>query len=327
LTVLVTGGAGYIGSLVVHELVGRGEGVVVLDNLATGFAEALPASAQLVIGDVADGDLVAGLMTSHDVESVMHFAASTVVPDSFVLPGAYYRNNTAAALVLFEAAASSGVRHVVFSSTAAVYGNPAKLPVPETATPAPLSPYGTSKWMAELMLRDVAAAASFSFVTLRYFNVAGADPSGRTGQSTAAATHLVKAAVQAALGIRDCLYIYGTDYPTRDGTCVRDYIHVTDLAAAHLAALDHLRAGGKSLTLNCGYGHGYSVLEVVDAVKRMAGTNFPTVERPRRPGDPAAIVADTQAIVRQLAWAPAHDDIEAIARDALAWERKLLAQT
>ncbi|MDR3466457.1 MAG: UDP-glucose 4-epimerase GalE [Xanthobacteraceae bacterium] len=326
MTVLVTGGAGYIGSHVVHGLVDRGEHVVVLDNLATGFRAAVPGAAHLVVGDVGDGDLVGTLIAEHRIDTIMHFAASTVVPESVAHPAAYYLNNTAGSLVLFDAAARAGIRHVVFSSTAAVYGSPARQPVVESEPPAPLSPYGTSKWVTEMMLRDIAAATPFTFVALRYFNVAGADPGGRTGQSTRAATHLVKAAVQAVLGIRAGLEIYGTDYPTPDGTCVRDYIHVTDLAAAHLAALDHLRAGGASATLNCGYGHGYSVRQVVDAVKRVSGGDFPTADRPRRPGDPASIVADTRAIRQALAWVPAHDNLDAIVRDALAWERRLAAQ-
>jgi UDP-glucose 4-epimerase len=322
-TVLVTGGAGYIGSHVVHDLIDRGERVIVLDNLATGFRDAVPAAAQLVVGDIADGALVAGLIVRHAIDAVMHFAASTVVPESVAQPAAYYRNNTAGSLALFEAAARGGVKHVVFSSTAAVYGNPVQQPVSESCAPAPLSPYGNSKLMTETMLRDIAAAAGLNYVVLRYFNVAGADPLGRTGQSTRMATHLIKAAVQAALGVRDHLDVFGTDYPTPDGTCVRDYIHVSDLVSAHIAALAHLRAAGNSTTLNCGYGHGYSVREVIAAVKRVSGVDFKVTDQPRRPGDPASVVADTTAIRRELAWTPGHDDLDTIVAHALAWERRL----
>jgi len=325
MTVLVTGGAGYIGSHVAYGLVDRGERVVVLDNLLTGFRAAVPLVAQLVIGDVGDGDLVGALIRDHDIDALVHFAASTVVPDSVADPAAYYLNNSAGSLVLLDAAARAGIKHVVFSSTAAVYGSPERQPVGESEPPAPLSPYGTSKWMTEMMLRDIAPATGFSFAALRYFNVAGADPAGRTGQSTRAATHLIKAAVQAVLGLRPGLDVYGTDYPTADGTCVRDYIHVTDLVGAHLAALDYLRGGGGSITLNAGYGHGSSVREVIAAVKRISGVDFPVTERPRRPGDPASIVADTRAIRSVLAWSPALDDLDTIVRHALAWERKLSA--
>ncbi|WP_315831420.1 UDP-glucose 4-epimerase GalE [Bradyrhizobium prioriisuperbiae] len=326
MTVLVTGGAGYIGSHVVHDLIDRGERVVVLDNLATGFRIAVPAEAPLVVGDVGDGALVADLIAEHGVSAVMHFAASTVVSESVADPAAYYRNNTMGSLALFEAAVRGGVKHVVFSSTAAVYGNPVQQPVGEDVRPAPLSPYGTSKLMTETMLREIAAAAGLSYVVLRYFNVAGADPKGRIGQSSRMATHLVKAAVQAALGLRDHLDMFGTDYPTPDGTCVRDYIHVSDLSAAHLAALTYLRGGRESVTLNCGYGRGYSVREVIAAVKRVSGVDFHVAERPRRPGDPAAIVADARAMQRELSWTAAHDDIDTIVSHALAWERQLMMQ-
>jgi UDP-glucose 4-epimerase len=327
MTILVTGGAGYIGSHIVHQLIDRRQPVIVVDNLSSGFRDALPDDARLFVGDSGDESLVSSLMMEHRVEAVMHFAASTVVPDSVVDPIAYYRNNTASSLALLSAAVRARVKFFIFSSTAAVYGSPDTQSVTENAPCRPMSPYGASKLMTETILRDTALASDLEYVVLRYFNVAGADPKLRTGQSTRAATHLIKVAVQAALGVRDGIELFGTDYPTPDGTCIRDYIHVCDLVAAHLEALRHLRSGGASTTLNCGYGHGYSVREVIEAVKRVSGSDFKVATRSRRLGDPASIVADTQAIRRTLSWVPAYDDLDSIVRHALAWEQKMLAQS
>jgi UDP-glucose 4-epimerase len=324
MTVLVTGGAGYIGSHMVHELADAGERVIVLDNLSTGFRSALPASVPLFVGDTGDQSLVASILATHDVTAIIHFAASIVVPDSVRDPLGYYRNNTMNSRSLLEEAVKAGVRQFIFSSTAAVYGNPDNLPVSEQAPTKPMSPYGTSKLMTEIMLHDVAAAHELKYVILRYFNVAGADPKSRTGQSTPAATHLIKVAVETALGSRPKIDVYGSDYPTPDGTCIRDYIHVSDLARAHSAALAHLRRGGASMTFNCGYGHGYSVLEVIEAVKRAAGRDFAVQMMPRRAGDPAGIVADASRIRGVLKWAPQLDDLDTIVSHALAWERRLM---
>ena len=326
MTILVTGGAGYIGSHMVHELVDAGEPVVVLDNLSTGFRFLIPGHVPFVAGSTGDRDLVAKTLRRHNVTGIIHFAASIVVPDSLVDPLGYYRNNTINTCTLLDAAIEAGVKQFIFSSTAAVYGNPDGQSVGEDCIPRPMSPYGMSKLMTETMLRDAAAVSGLSYMVLRYFNVAGADPKLRTGQSNRAATHLVKVAVQAALGVRNGMEIFGADYPTPDGTCVRDYIHVCDLVSAHIAALDYLRGGGPSATLNCGYGHGYSVREVVDTVKRVSGADFAVAMRPRRAGDPASIVADTRAIRRLLSWVPAYDDLDTIVRHAMAWERKLMAQ-
>jgi len=323
MTVLVTGGAGYIGSHTVHELVDAGERVVVLDNLSTGFASALPPPMTPIVGETGDQELVAALIRDNGIDAIIHFAASIVVPDSVRDPLGYYRNNTANTRALIETAVDCGVKHFIFSSTAAVYGNPAIVPVAEDAPLMPVSPYGWSKLMSEVMLRDTSAAHGLGHVILRYFNVAGADPKRRTGQSTPDATHLIKVAVQAALGLRPGIDVYGTDYPTPDGTCIRDYIHVTDLARAHLAALTHLRGGGNSLTLNCGYGRGYSVLEVLDAVKRAVGHDFPVRMAAQRPGDPVTIVAAAESIREHLGWVPQFADLDAIVADALAWERHL----
>jgi UDP-glucose 4-epimerase len=323
MTVLVTGGAGYIGSHTVHELVDAGERVLVLDNLSTGFLAALPNPAMAVVGDVGDQALVASLIDSHHVDTIIHFAGSIVVPESVRDPLGYYRNNTVNSRDLIETAIKGGVRHFIFSSTAAVYGNPARVPVAEDAPLAPVSPYGWSKLMTEVMLRDATAAHGIGHVILRYFNVAGADPKLRTGQSTPNATHLIKVAAQAALGLRPQLEVYGTDYPTPDGTCVRDYIHVTDLARAHRAALDYLRKGSPSTTLNCGYGHGYSVLEVVEAVRRAVGGEVPVRMAPRRAGDPESLVAEATRIRELLGWEPEWNDLDTIVAHALAWEHRL----
>ena len=326
MSVLVTGGAGYIGSHTVHELVDAGERVVVLDNLSTGFRSALPKPMLPIVGDVSDQALVASVIKTHRVDAIIHFAGSIVVPESVRDPLGYYHNNTVNSRALMETAIKCGVPHFIFSSTAAVYGDPAKVPVAEDAPLNPVSPYGWSKLMTEVMLRDAAVAHGLGHVILRYFNVAGADPNMRTGQSTPDATHLIKVAVQTALGMRKGIDVYGTDYPTPDGTCIRDYIHVTDLARAHRAALTYLRSGGASVTLNCGYGQGYSVLQVVEAVRRAVGREFPVQMAPRRPGDPMSIVAAAGRIRELLRWTPELDDIDTIVGHAVAWERRLLAQ-
>jgi UDP-glucose 4-epimerase len=326
MTILVTGGAGYIGSHMVHALADAGERVVVLDNLSTGLRRALPPEVPLVVGETGDEALVGATLRDYGVEAIIHFAASIVVPDSVRDPLGYYRNNTANSRSLIEAAVRAGVRFFIFSSTAAVYGNPATVPVVEDAPLQPMSPYGTSKLMTEIMLRDASHAHDLHHVVLRYFNVAGADPQLRTGQSTPQATHLIKVAVQTALGLRPKMDVFGTDYPTPDGTCIRDYIHVTDLVRAHSAALAHLRAGGSSRTLNCGYGRGFSVLEVIDTVKRVAGTDFRVDLAERRPGDPARIVAASERIRAELGWEPHFDDLPTIVAHALAWEKRLLTR-
>ena len=327
MTVLVTGGAGYIGSHMVHALADAGERVVVLDNLSTGFDWAIPKGVPLIVGETGDQALVAGLIAQHAVDAIVHFAASIVVPDSVSDPLGYYRNNTVNSRALIETAVKGGVRHFIFSSTAAVYGNPAKAPVDEDDATQPVSPYGSSKLMTEIMLRDAGRAHALGHVILRYFNVAGADPKLRTGQSTKGATHLIKVAVETALGRRDKMYVFGTDYPTPDGTCIRDYIHVTDLVRAHSDALAYLRSGGASRTLNCGYGHGFSVLEVIEAVKQLAKVDFRVELGDRRPGDPAQIVAASNRIRSVLGWRPQFDDLATIVSHALAWERELMAQS
>ncbi len=324
MAVMVTGGAGYIGSHAVLALLDAGHEVVVVDNLVTGFDWAVDDRATLVECDVSDDGRVRAAIRGYHVDAIMHFAGSVVVPESVTDPLKYYRNNTAASRALIESAVAEGVRHFIFSSTAATYGTPVRIPMAEGDPTVPINPYGMSKLMTEAMLRDVAAAHPINYAALRYFNVAGADPQGRSGQSTAGATHLIKVAVEAATGRRSHVSVFGTDFPTPDGTGVRDYIHVSDLAAAHVAALDLLRAEpGRSHTLNAGYGRGFSVSEVLDAVDRV--TNM-TIERKlegRRAGDPAELVADNSAILAALPWRPARDDLETIVRDALAWERHL----
>jgi UDP-glucose 4-epimerase len=323
MTILVTGGAGYIGSHMVHELVDAGERVVVLDNLSTGFRFLIPGSVAFVTGSTGDRELVAKTIAQYGVTAIIHFAASIVVPDSVRDPLGYYRNNTMNTCTLLQAAIEAGVRQVIFSSTAAVYGNATDTPVPEDAPTAPISPYGTSKLMSEIMLHDAGKAHGLRFIVLRYFNVAGGDPKGRTGQSTPAATHLIKVACETALGKRAKMDVFGTDYPTPDGTCIRDYIHVSDLARAHSAALAYLRQGGESATFNCGYGRGASVLEVIEAVRRACRHDFPVEISGRRPGDPAALVANVDRIRRTLDWRPQFQDLDMIVTHALAWERKL----
>ena len=323
MAILVTGGAGYIGSHMVHALVDRGETVVVVDNLSTGYDAVLPPAATLVVGDIADEALIDRTIADHGIEAIAHFAGSIVVPESIVDPLKYYGNNTVASRNLIAAAVRGGVRAFLFSSTAAVYGEPPTGLIDESVPPAPVSPYGWSKLMTEIMLRDTGRAHGLRHAILRYFNVAGADPAGRTGQSTPEATHLIKVASQAALGRRPYLEVFGTDFPTRDGTGVRDYIHVTDLIDAHVLALMHLMQGGDSLTANCGYGTGFSVLEVVDAVRRVSGTDFEVRLSPRRAGDPSARVADSGRIRQLLGWEPRHADLDAIVRHAFAWEDQL----
>ncbi len=320
MTVLVTGGAGYIGSHMVLKLLDSGESVVVLDNLSTGFRWAVPTSATLVVGDVGDQELVRSIVRKLGVKAIIHFAGSIVVPESVADPLGYYHNNTVKSRALMEVAVEMGIEQFIFSSTAAVYGNPSEVPVSEDAELKPMSPYGSSKLMTEIMLADAARAHNFRYVALRYFNVAGADPQGRTGQSTPNATHLIKVACEAALGKRPCIEVFGTDYPTEDGTCIRDYIHVTDLVRAHMAALRHLRDGGDSEIFNCGYSKGFSVLQVIDAVKRVSGADFEVRNAPRRAGDPAAIVAASDKIRVRLGWRPELDKLETIAAQALAWE-------
>jgi UDP-glucose 4-epimerase len=323
MSVLVTGGAGYIGSHMVLELLDAGETVIVVDNLSTGFRWAVPPEAKLIVGDAGDQDAVHTIIREHDVNAIIHFAGSIVVPESVADPLGYYHNNTVKSRALMEAAVATGVENFIFSSTAAVYGTPKQNPVREDAALEPMSPYGSSKLMTEIMLADTARAHDLSYVALRYFNVAGADPQGRTGQSTPCATHLIKVASEAALGKRSHIGVFGTDYPTTDGTCVRDFIHVTDLARAHLTALAYLRGGGASDVFNCGYSRGYSVLEVIDAVKRVSGRDFDVRRSPRRPGDPAAIVADSAKIRGSLGWVPEHDDLDRIVAHALRWEEHL----
>ncbi len=322
-SVLVTGGAGYIGSHVVRQLTEQGRNVVVLDNLSTGFKQAV-LGAELVVGDTGNTELVSKLLRDYKISSVLHFAAHTIVPESVSNPLKYYGNNTCSSRNLLSCCADHDIEHFIFSSTAAVYGIPEDGLVREDSPMKPINPYGTSKLMTEWMLRDLAAASDLRYVTLRYFNVAGCDPQGRIGQSTRKATLLTKVACEAAVGKRDQVSIFGTDYATKDGTGVRDYIHVEDLADAHLKALTYLENGGDSSTFNCGYGHGYSVREVLDTVGKLNGTALNIVEEPRRAGDPPQLVADAQRIRDTLGWQPTHDDLDVIISTALKWERKLL---
>jgi UDP-glucose 4-epimerase len=321
-TILVTGGAGYIGSHVVLQLRERGERVVILDNLSTGFRQAV-LDCPLVVGNVGDREQVLSVLRDHAVDTVMHFAAHTIVPESVADPLKYYRNNTCATQNLLQCCTDVGVKKFVFSSTAAVYGMPAGAFAEEATPTAPINPYGTSKLMSEWMLRDTSAATGMRYVALRYFNVAGSDSQGRIGQSSRKATLLIKVACEAVVGKRSEVAIFGTDYATPDGTGVRDYIHVEDLATAHLKALDYLRAAGQSIVLNCGYGHGYSVREVLASVTRVAGQSVKINEQPRRPGDPPALVARAQKIREVLGWAPRLDDLDAIVQTSLRWEERL----
>ena len=323
MTTLVTGGAGYIGSHTVLELANAGENVVVLDNLSTGFPFLLPPEVPLVVGSTGDRELVSRVICEHGVDAIIHFAASIVVPESVRDPLGYYRNNTLNTCNLIDIAIANGVNHAIFSSTAAVYGNAERVPVCEDDATLPISPYGRSKLMSEIMLRDAAFAHGLRYVALRYFNVAGADPHGRTGQTTPRATHLIKAACEAAVGKRPNIDVFGTDYQTPDGRGIRDYIHVSDLASAHSAALGYLRAGGMSATFNCGYGRGTSVMQVIGAVKRVSGVEFPVVLGQRREGDPAVLVADVSRIRGTLPWTPKFQDLDTIVTHALEWERRL----
>ncbi len=324
-TILVTGGAGYIGSHVARQLGERGEKLVTLDNLSTGFRGAVLHGA-FVQGDTGDAALVAKTLAEHQVDTVLHFAAHIQVPESVANPLKYYRNNTANTRALLECCIAAGVKHFVFTSTAAVYGIPPGGIADETTPTVPINPYGWSKLMSEQMLRDVAAVTPLRYVALRYFNVAGADPGGRIGQSTPEATHLIKVACEQVVGKRKQISIFGTDYETPDGTCIRDYIHVEDLAAAHLRALDYLRGGGVPTTLDCGYGRGFSVREVLDEIARVSGIKLSVTESARRAGDPPQLVAAAQRIRETLKWAPRHEDLAGIVATALAWERRLLRQ-
>ena len=323
MTVLVSGGAGYIGSHMVWKLVDEGEDVVVVDRLSTGFDWAVAEKAELVIADIADQALVEETMRRRKVDAVIHFAGSIVVPESVADPLGYYLNNTVKSRALIESAVRCGVPHFVFSSTAAVYGSPERIPISEDEPKLPESPYGSSKLMTEIMLRDTSAAHDFTYTALRYFNVCGADPKMRAGQSTKGATHLIKVACEVATGKRPFMEVFGTDYPTPDGTCIRDYIHVTDLVNAHYLALRRMRSGGKSLVANCGYQHGYSVLEVIAAVERVVGKKLDVRMSGRRPGDAVAIVANVERCRSELGWTPDYDDLDTIVSHALQWEEML----
>jgi len=323
-TILVTGGAGYIGSHAVLALLDNGWKVSVVDNLTTGFRWAVPDEVAFYEGDIEDSDLVARIIDEQNIGAIMHFAGSIIVPESVENPLKYYHNNSTKSRSLIESAINGGVKHFIFSSTAATYGIPKESPVREETPQVPINPYGMSKLMTEHMLRDVSEAHDFNFCALRYFNVAGADPEARTGQSTAGATHLIKVAVEAALGKRDSVAVFGTDYDTPDGTGVRDYIHVSDLAAAHVLALEALIADpNQNHLLNCGYGRGFSVLEVLDAVDRVTNLKIKRIMEGRRAGDPDALISDNRAIMDRFPWQPKHADLDAIVSHALAWERKL----
>jgi UDP-glucose 4-epimerase len=326
MTILVTGGAGYIGSHMVHELVDAGEQVVVLDNLSTGFRFLIPTSVPFVSGSTGDRSLVSDIIAQHAITAIVHFAASIVVPESVADPLGYYSNNTVNTCALLDVAIKTGIRQFIFSSTAAVYGTTGEAPVRENAPTVPISPYGTSKLMSEIMLHDAGKAHGLRFVILRYFNVAGADPKLRTGQATPAATHLIKVACETATGKRSKMDVFGTDYPTPDGTCIRDYIHVSDLVQAHSAALAYLRSGGASATFNCGYGQGASVFEVIDAVRRASGRDFPVDVSGRRPGDAPALVANVDRIRAALPWRPRFQNLDTIVAHALAWEKQLASR-
>jgi UDP-glucose 4-epimerase len=321
--ILVTGGAGYIGSHMVLSLKDAGEAPIVLDNLSTGSRGSVPDGVSFYRGDCADQMLVESIIKEHNVDTIIHFAASIVVSESVVEPLRYYENNTVKSRALIETAIRCGISNFIFSSTAAVYGNPVATPITEDSLTAPINPYGRSKLMIEWILSDAAAASSLKYCALRYFNVAGADPAGRSGQSSKEATHLIKVAVQAALGVRPGLDVFGTDYATADGSCVRDYVHVSDLAQAHLDALRYLREGGENTVSNIGYGRGYSVLKVIEAVKQVSGVDFPVRLRERRAGDPAILVASNTQAQRLLRWTPRYDDLPLIIGDALRWEKML----
>ncbi len=323
MAILVTGGAGFIGSHTALALRDRDEDVIILDNLSTGFEWAIPEGAELIVGDIADKDLVSTIIQTRGITAIIHFAGSIVVPESIEDPLGYYHNNACKSRDLIASAVANDVKNFIFSSTAAVYGMPEVNPVTEEAEKAPISPYGTSKLMTEYMLRDTSHATDLNFVALRYFNVAGADPKGRAGQSTPKATHLIKVASEIIHGQRTEMNVFGTDYPTPDGSCIRDYIHVSDLATAHCIALDHLHKGGESKVYNCGYGKGFSVLEVIEAVKRASGQDFTVHMADRRAGDPAELVASSKLIRDELGWTPEYDDLDLIVKHALAWEEKL----
>ncbi|HWW25575.1 MAG TPA: UDP-glucose 4-epimerase GalE [Caulobacter sp.] len=325
MTVLITGGAGYIGSHMALSLLEQGENVCVLDNISTGIRSLVPGAAHFFQGDIANQELVQWILADHDIDTVLHFAGSAVVPESVENPLLYYENNTSKTRHLLEACVRSGVKHFIFSSTAAIYGASQEAVIGEDAAKSPANPYGRSKLMTEWMLQDTARATGLRYIALRYFNVAGADPLGRSGQSTPKASHLVKRACQAALGLLPYIGIFGVDYETPDGTGVRDYIHVSDLVAAHALALGHLRSGGVSGAFNCGYGRGFSVREVIGAVENAAGHRLAVREFPRRAGDPPIVVADPTRLKTQLGWIPSHETLEKIVGDALAWERRLSA--